>query len=92
MINLINIISQRLKCSILIVVLGVIYIVISICCSRFGLKTTEYDVNNIKISSKIIVMQLTDIHNNEFGQENEKLISKIKKKHSGYYSDNGRYN
>ena len=79
MINLINIISQRLKGSILIVVLGIMYVAISIYCSRFGLKTTAYDVNNVKISSTITIVQLTDIHSNEFGQENENLISKIKK-------------
>lgn len=55
MINLINIISQRLKGSILIVVLGIMYVAISICCSRFGLKTTAYDVNNVKISSTIML-------------------------------------
>lgn len=71
--------AKRIKCSIGCVVLGFLYFVISIYCSQFELKTVIYDVKSDNITSELTVVQLTDVHSNEFGYENKKLISKIEK-------------
>lgn len=56
-----------------------LYVVISIFCSYFCLKSTKYVIENDKITSAITIVQLTDIHSRLFGYKNEKLISEIKR-------------
>lgn len=73
------IITKKFKASILIFVVGLFCLGISIYCSRYELKTVKYNVSSENIISPITVVQLTDIHSSEFGHENEKLLSKIKK-------------
>lgn len=42
--------------------------------SRYGLTVSNYVISGEKITSSIRIVQLSDLHNSEFGEENEELI------------------
>ena len=58
-------------CIILVVILDIIF-------SNSVLQITEFEICTEKLDNNIKVVHLTDIHNNEFGKNNEKLVEKIK--------------
>ena len=45
--------------------------------STSGLVVTEYDVTSEKLSSPLRLVQLTDLHNSEFGENNARLVSLV---------------
>lgn len=47
--------------------------------SKYGLTTSHYEVTTDKITSPIRIVQLTDLHNSVFGNDNERLISEVSK-------------
>lgn len=65
----------------MLVIVGILMlaITISIYCSRYCLKESKYEVSTDKLDAPITIVQLTDIHNQQFGNENKRLISKIRK-------------
>ena len=42
-------------------------------------KETFYSVSSLKVNNKIRVIQISDLHNCNFGQDNEKLIDRVEK-------------
>lgn len=42
--------------------------------SRYGLTVSNYVISGEKITSSLRIVQLSDLHNSEFGEENEELI------------------
>lgn len=45
--------------------------------SKYGLITTYYEISTEKLNESLRIVQLTDLHNSAFGEENERLISKV---------------
>lgn len=45
--------------------------------SNFCLTVDRYEVRSEKITAPVRVVQLTDLHNAQFGRENEKLIARV---------------
>lgn len=45
--------------------------------SKYMLKTTYYTVETHKIDEKIRIVQLSDLHNSEFGKNNNRLIARV---------------
>ena len=46
--------------------------------SKYSLTCSEYSIESEKLTSPIRVVQLSDLHNSEFGAENQKLIEMVK--------------
>lgn len=53
-------------------------ILLDLYASKHMLQSTVYEVSTSKTDSPVRIVQLTDLHNSEFGQGNEKLIRKVK--------------
>lgn len=47
--------------------------------SRYALELTNYVLSSPKITAPIRVVQLTDLHNSEFGEKNDRLVRMIQK-------------
>lgn len=47
--------------------------------SKYALEVSSYAITSPKISEPIRIVQLTDLHNSEFGKENSRLIELIRK-------------
>lgn len=45
--------------------------------SSFALTFSTYEITTASVKSTIRIVQLTDLHDSEFGKENEKLVSKV---------------
>lgn len=45
--------------------------------SKYMLKTTYYTVETNKTDEKIRIVQLSDLHNSEFGKDNNRLIARV---------------
>ena len=46
--------------------------------SRYGLTVTRFALSQQKLSEPLRIVQLTDLHNSEFGKGNERLIRKVR--------------
>lgn len=55
----------------------IIYIFVSLTCSKYGLKTTYYEILSSRITDPIRIVQLTDLHNSEFGTDNRRLVERV---------------
>ena len=61
-----------------IILAGIIcYAFVSLICSKYGLKTTNYKISTSEITSSLRIVQLTDLHNSEFGADNHRLIERV---------------
>ena len=69
----------RYRSFILVVCSLVVYTAINIYCSFYCLGVTKFNAETDKMTSSITVVQLTDIHSRIFGNENNRLVSKIEK-------------
>lgn len=58
----------------------VIVIIVDLMLSSFSLIVTDYGLVAQQITETIRIVQLTDIHNSEFGEENSRLIALLKEK------------
>ena len=47
--------------------------------SKYALEVTNYVLSSPKLTAPIRVVQLTDLHNSEFGESNERLVRMVKK-------------
>ena len=63
---------------ILIIILLIISCGVSINLSKNSLTVSHYTLESGKITNEIRIVQLSDLHNSVFGEENEKLIQKVK--------------
>lgn len=46
--------------------------------SYYSLEVSDYEFENEKIQESVKLVQLSDIHNAEFGKENQRLLKKLK--------------
>ena len=53
-------------------------IILDIYASIHMLQNTVYTVSTAKTDNPVRIVQLTDLHNSEFGRDNEKLVRKVK--------------
>ena len=58
-------------------VLIVLLIFVDLIISNFTLRTTEYYIENYKINKEIRIVQISDLHEKNFGKDNKKLIEEI---------------
>lgn len=49
--------------------------------SKYGLEVTNYVLSSPKLTAPIRVVQLTDLHNSEFGENNERLVRMVSQQH-----------
>ena len=47
--------------------------------SKYGLEVTNYAITTPMLTAPIRVLQLTDLHNSEFGEENARLVQLVRK-------------
>lgn len=68
------------KIIIVMICLFILFLIISLdfYASKHMLQNTVYEITAVKMNSSIRIVQLTDLHNSEFGQDNETLIRKVK--------------
>lgn len=62
-------------------VLVTILLLADIFISWKGLTVTRYQYKNDKLTEPIVAVQLTDLHNSQFGRKNRRLIKKIRAQH-----------
>lgn len=63
----------------IVLLILIILIVVMTVISKYGLTVTGYELDSKKIQEKFKIVQLTDLHNMEFGDKNRRLINKIDK-------------
>lgn len=63
----------------IVLLMLIILIVVMTVISKYGLTVTGYELDSKKIQEKFKIVQLTDLHNMEFGDKNRRLINKINK-------------
>ena len=68
--------SKRRTCLIILAAIAV-FILSDLAYSKYGLKTAYYDILSSKITSPIRIVQLTDLHNSEFGTDNRRLAEQV---------------
>lgn len=73
-----NKLNKVLKSIVIVAVLVICYIGINIYCSYNLLITRAYEFASNKINSSVKAVIISDLHDREFGEDNEKLINKIK--------------
>lgn len=73
--------SQKAKWFTIVAVLILItaFMVVNLLLSKYGLSVSQYEIKSDKITSPIRIVQLTDLHNSEFGQNNQTLYEKVKR-------------
>ena len=49
--------------------------------SKYSLELSNYVLSSPKLTAPIRVVQLTDLHNSEFGEKNERLVRMVSKQH-----------
>lgn len=49
--------------------------------SQYALEVTNYVLSSPKLTAPIRVVQLTDLHNSEFGENNERLVRMVARQH-----------
>ena len=72
-------VKSVIKWSIILVCSLLLLLAISIFISENCLSVTYYEYNNKKIREPFTVVQISDLHNHEFGKSNRRLIDKIAK-------------
>lgn len=45
--------------------------------SKYGLTTTFYEISTEKLNEPLRIVQLTDLHNSVFGEDNQNLVDKV---------------
>ncbi|MCD7817698.1 MAG: metallophosphoesterase [Lachnospiraceae bacterium] len=68
-------IARKKKNIVIISIVLLIFIIICLIRSKYGLKCTYYNVYSDKIQSSFQILQITDLHNSEFGEDNKRLIA-----------------
>lgn len=69
--------KSRKKYLLLIPGLLLAAILVSLWCSKYSLTVSRYSVSSEKISHPFRVVQLTDLHNSLFGENNTRLVKRV---------------
>lgn len=67
---------KRRICLIIFAAIAV-FILSDLAYSKYGLKTTYYEIITSKVTDPIRLVQLTDLHNSEFGADNRRLVEQV---------------
>lgn len=67
---------KRRICLIILAAIAV-FILSDLAYSKYGLKTTYYEIITSKVTDPIRIVQLTDLHNSKFGTDNRRLIEQV---------------
>lgn len=67
---------KRRICLIILAAIAV-FILSDLAYSKYGLKTTYYEIITSKVTDPIRIVQLTDLHNSKFGTDNRHLIEQV---------------
>lgn len=65
------------KISVFAVVGLIIFVLADVWMSIHGLSVSVFDLKEDKITDSVRIVQLTDLHNSEFGTDNDRLIQKV---------------
>lgn len=70
---------RRHKWAFVIIVLPLIGIMVgrNLYQSKYSLNYSSYQISSDKINPSVRILQLTDLHNSEFGENNQKLIDRV---------------
>ena len=70
---------RRHKWAFVIIVLLLIGIMVerNLYQSKYSLNYSSYQITSDKINTPVRILQLTDLHNNEFGENNQELIDRV---------------
>lgn len=66
-----------LSAAVLAVNLLLVWMCVELYRSKYGLTVTSYQISSEKIQEPFRIVQLSDLHNSSFGENNEKLIEQI---------------
>lgn len=69
----------RWKYLVIIVGLMIFSLSVSIFMSQNVLSIERYEYDNEKIETSFKIVQISDLHNHEFGKSNDRLVKKIKR-------------
>ena len=61
------------------IVFGTIFIILNLILSQKYISVTRYEYKNPRITGNFKVVQLTDLHNYQFGTKNHRLVEKVRK-------------
>ncbi|MBQ6658250.1 MAG: metallophosphoesterase [Prevotella sp.] len=66
---------------IFLLILGILLgaVLLSLGCSKYSLSVSSYSVSSAKLHEAVRIVQLTDLHNSEFGRENRRLVNMVAK-------------
>lgn len=70
--------KKVLRIALLILLSLILICAASLLLSRYGLTVTRFALSQPKLSEPIRIVQLTDLHNSEFGKGNARLIRKVR--------------
>lgn len=62
-----------------IIIFLILFIIIDLYASQNVVSISRYHYNNLEVSSSFTIVQLSDLHDHEFGQGNSRLLEKIRK-------------
>ena len=70
---------RRHKWAFVIIVLPLIGIMVgrNLYQSKYSLNYSSYHISSDKINTPVRILQLTDLHNSEFGENNQELINRV---------------
>lgn len=71
--------SRKFKFGLTAIVILLMFGMFVLYISKYGLTTSHYEVTTDKIMSPIRIVQLTDLHNSTFGNNNQQLLSEVSK-------------
>ena len=69
--------KRLILCAVIAAVLLAALCAVSLLASRYGLSVSCYTVPSDKLTAPIRIVQLTDLHNAQFGEHNKRLVDRI---------------
>ena len=69
--------KRIIRIGITVLFLAIAALSLSYVLSRYGLTVTRFELSQPKLTQPLRIVQLTDLHNSEFGKGNERLIRKV---------------
>ena len=74
-----SLLKKIIRIFFILILLGVCFTGFELFISRYWLTTTRYTISSNRIDHPFRVVQLTDLHDSEFGRDNKKLISRVRR-------------
>lgn len=61
-----------------VTILLFIFIIYELFVSKYGLTCSYYEITADRLNNSLRIVQLTDLHNSEFGNDNQRLVEKVR--------------